>query len=209
MICSIKTSSNNENAKYLIDNDPATIWTGKKGDWIQIDFNKYSNHWTKGTTDLMKIRAVLGLNGNFSSKENYDNSGRVKEVKIYFNEGILLRHDYHFEETTNKLRNRKYQEYNTKDIKGAASIFTDSDNLHPWHSPWKKDIKIRSKDNYIWRINIYIVDIYVKKPIYAIKTGSNTGLAAEDLNNRLNNNYDKKPNFKPNEFSISELYFIW
>jgi len=211
MIRSIKTSSNTENAKYLIDNDPSTTWTGKKGDWIQIDFHKYSNHWTEDTNDIFEVRAILGLNGDFSSEENYNNSGKVKEVKIYFNEGILLRQDYHFEETTKKLWSKKYPEYNTQDIKGAASIFTDSDNLYPWHSPWKKDVgKFKNEDGYIWRIKIYIVDIYDKKPVYAIKTKSNnTGFAAGGLSNLLNNNYDKKPNFNSNEFSISEMYFIW
>jgi len=163
MIRSIKTSSNTENAKYLIDNDPTTVWQGKKGDWIQIDFYKYGNHWTEDPDDVFKLRAVLALNGDFSSKTNYNNSGKAKTIKIYFNQGILLRQDYRGEKTTKKLQNTKYPDFNKKDIKGRASIFTDSNGLYEWKAGKNDWHTYRNKDGYIWRIKIYVQDIYPAK----------------------------------------------
>lgn len=163
MIRSIKTSSNTENAKYLIDNDPTTVWQGKKGDWIQIDFYKYSNHWTEDPEDVFKLRAVLALNGNFSSKENYNNSGKAKTIKMYFNQGILLQQDYRGEKTTKKLQDIKYPDFKKKDLKGAASIFTDSYGLYEWEGGENDWHTYRNEDGYIWRIKIYVQDIYPAK----------------------------------------------
>ena len=36
----LSISSSAENAKYLIDNDPKTVWKGKEGDWIKIQLPK-------------------------------------------------------------------------------------------------------------------------------------------------------------------------
>ena len=86
-VLSIKTSSNQEFANNLIDGDINTVWTGKKGDWIEIVFNK-----NKINTFYTRIDEIWVLNGNYSSRKEFENSGKIKKIYVRINN--VEYHDY-------------------------------------------------------------------------------------------------------------------
>ncbi|WP_338765653.1 hypothetical protein WAF17_02085 [Bernardetia sp. ABR2-2B] len=81
-------ASSAENANYLIDNNPNTVWKGKEGDWIKI--------FTKKRVETSMIRhreykyyilpkGIVFLNGDYSSKEAFDENGQIKSMYMKAN----------------------------------------------------------------------------------------------------------------------------
>lgn len=88
IIKSIKASSGNDSIQNLIDNSATTSWTGKAGDWIEFTLNKipktYFTH-----KDFVIPYAIVGLNGDYSSQERFDKSGKLLRAKVILNDSIV------------------------------------------------------------------------------------------------------------------------
>ncbi|WP_291727075.1 hypothetical protein [Bernardetia sp.] len=73
------------NANYLIDGDPNTVWKGKEGDWIKIFTKKCFEISSVGRRRYILPRGVVFLNGDYSSKEAFDESGKVASMYMKAN----------------------------------------------------------------------------------------------------------------------------
>ena len=122
-IKSIRCSSNDSTINNLIDNSNKTTWTGRQGDWIEIKFNKIS-----GVNGNISLNSLLVLNGDFSSKENFNNSGKLKNVKVTINDTIVFNTEP-WEGNNGKriieLKKPVYKNVNEKYINGLASVIAD------------------------------------------------------------------------------------
>jgi hypothetical protein len=91
-------SSSAENAEYLIDNDPNTVWKGKEGDWIKIKLPKVLTYVKdrKGKTKskIVYPMGICFLNGDYSSKENFDSIGKVKKMLFQVNGATIVNYDH-------------------------------------------------------------------------------------------------------------------
>lgn len=85
LIKSIRNSTNDKSMNNLIDKSHMTTWSGKQHDWIEIEFNKIE----KGNEYVMPI-GILALNGDYSSKENFDKSGKIKTLQVIINDSIIF-----------------------------------------------------------------------------------------------------------------------
>ncbi|AFM03907.1 hypothetical protein Fleli_1483 [Bernardetia litoralis DSM 6794] len=94
----LSISSSAENAEYLIDNDPNTVWKGKEGDWIKIKLPKVLTYIKdKNGETKSKIVYPMGicfLNGDYSSKENFDGTGKVKKMLFQVNGATIINYDH-------------------------------------------------------------------------------------------------------------------
>ncbi|WP_338813972.1 hypothetical protein V9L05_00675 [Bernardetia sp. Wsw4-3y2] len=79
-IDSIASSAPNTN--YLIDNDPNTVWKGKEGDWIKIFTKK---RFVRDNRYYVIPNGVVFLNGDYSSKEAFEESGKIKSMYMKAN----------------------------------------------------------------------------------------------------------------------------
>ena len=82
----------------MIDNDPNTVWKGKEGDWIKIKLPKVQTYFKdkEGKTHS-KIIYPMGigfLNGDYSSKENFDSTGRVDKMLFQVNGVTIIDSDF-------------------------------------------------------------------------------------------------------------------
>mgnify|MGYP001797377339 CR=1 FL=1 len=120
-IKSIDSSSNKENIANLIDNSYLTKWSGKKGDWIEIQFHK-----TQDIDNL--IKGILVLNGDYSSKENFNKSGQIKEAKVILNNKIEFNTEPWEGKKGNriiKLNKNKHKNVNKNNIIGLSTILAE------------------------------------------------------------------------------------
>jgi len=155
IIKSVKSSSNQSTVKNLLDNSHITTWTGKPGDWIEIEFQRNQRKNGKG---YISPAGILVLNGDYSSKENFDKSGKMKNVKVIVNDSIAFNTEPW--EGGNgkriiKLDKPVFREVNEKYIPGLAIIIADGDGLG-WY---------RSDGNYKIRIEILTVDGNARKEV--------------------------------------------
>ncbi|WP_338793872.1 hypothetical protein [Bernardetia sp. MNP-M8] len=90
-------SSSAENAEYLIDNDPNTVWKGKEGDWIKIKLPKVLTYIKDRNGETKsKIIYPMGigfLNGDYSSKEKFDSTGKIKKMLFQVNGITIINYD--------------------------------------------------------------------------------------------------------------------
>lgn len=156
IINKIYASANPEQVKNLIDNNPATCWTGEAGDWIEIVYNEIPR--TKYIGNVL-VSGILALNGNFSDEENYNKNGKIKFCKVLINDTIEYNTEPWNEPEGNKtifLSENKYK--NILNINGLATIIADGDALTFQgiaflidNKPGKLEIK---------KIRLKIIDIY-------------------------------------------------
>lgn len=87
----ISIVSSAPNATYLIDNDLNTVWKGKEGDWILVQFPILSkpNELDPKYSIPVNPRSVFIMNGDYSSEENFISSPKIKTLQIKAN-NILL-----------------------------------------------------------------------------------------------------------------------
>jgi len=85
LIKSIRNSTNDLSINKLIDKSHNTTWTGKKSDWIEIEFNNISSE-----NGYLSLMGILALNGDYSSKENFDKSGKIKTLQVIINDSIIF-----------------------------------------------------------------------------------------------------------------------
>ncbi|AFM03908.1 hypothetical protein Fleli_1484 [Bernardetia litoralis DSM 6794] len=86
-------SSSAENAEYLIDNDPNTVWKGKEGDWIKIKVQSRNRGKNKhGRAYFAYPVGLAFLNGDYSSKENFETLGKAKEITVQLDTIPLVRY---------------------------------------------------------------------------------------------------------------------
>ena len=79
----LSISSSTENAEYLIDNDPNTVWKGKEGDWIKIKVQSQNTGENKyGRASFTFPVGLVFLNGDYSSKENFEIMGKIEEITV-------------------------------------------------------------------------------------------------------------------------------
>ena len=129
IIKSIKSSSNNLTIKNLLDDSSQTTWTGKQGDWIEIEFRKTPRKNGKGN---IAPAGILVLNGDYSNKENFDRSGKLKNIKVIVNDTITFNTEpWEGEEGKRviQLDNPAFRIVHDKYIHGLATIIADGDGL--------------------------------------------------------------------------------
>lgn len=122
LIKSIKSSSNNETIHRLLDKSPKTTWTGKQGDWIEIEFNKVPE--SKGTL----LRGILALNGDYSNQENFEKSGKAKKLIITINDTTIYYDNIDMMEDKNRVINLEKPVFKNVDdnfTSGLAIIVAD------------------------------------------------------------------------------------
>jgi hypothetical protein len=89
----ISIVSSAPNATYLIDNDLSTVWRGKEGDWIIVQFPIRSEK--DADYDLpINPRSVFIMNGDYSSEENFMASPKIKTLQIKANDYLLQRFNW-------------------------------------------------------------------------------------------------------------------
>lgn len=135
VVKSIRSSSNNATIKNLIDNNHTTTWTGKRGDWIEIEFQ----------TDKI-IRGILLLNGDYSNEENFDKSGKMSRAKVIVNDTLVFNTTpWEGETPIIELEKSVYRNVAINNFKGLSTILADGDGLYfPHLKPSiKKTTKIR------------------------------------------------------------------
>jgi hypothetical protein len=126
---SIKSSSNNLTVNNLIDNFYQTTWTGKQGDWIEIEFEKIPE---KNVESMISLAGLLVLNGDYSCKNKFDNSGKLEKVRIKINDTFFFNTEPWKQDEGNIIINLDrpiYKVVNYKYIDGFATILADGDGL--------------------------------------------------------------------------------
>lgn len=152
MIKSIKASSNSDSAINLIDNNPNTVWVGKKGDWIEIEFYKYKNERDRirfdSTNLYIWIKGVLALNGDYSSVNKFKRSNLAKELLVSYNYNREFRPLNGEYGKLIKLPFKENLNLNKKDIKGNSTTLAEGIGFY-FH-----------EYDHIWKIRINVADIY-------------------------------------------------
>jgi len=89
----ISIVSSAPNAKYLIDNDLNTVWKGKEGDWILMQFPV---RLVKDAAYNLPINpnCVFIMNGDYSSEENFISSPKIKTIQIKANDFLLQQYNW-------------------------------------------------------------------------------------------------------------------
>ena len=126
VIQSIDCASNKATCHNLIDNQNTTKWTGKKGDWIEIEFKEKELH--KKT-----IRGILLLIGDHSSPEKFKQSGKIKVAKVIINEEIEFNTEpWEGQDGSRliKLKQYKYKKVNEENIIGLSTVLADGDDFN-------------------------------------------------------------------------------
>jgi len=125
-IKSINCSSKNKNSLSLIDNLNTTKWNGEKDDWIEIQFKERKEN-------DKSIRGILILDRDYSSKEKFNKSGKLKAVKVIINDKIEFNTEPWEGENGSriiKLEQKKYKKVNDKDVVGLSTIIADGDGFY-------------------------------------------------------------------------------
>jgi len=119
----LSISSSAKNAEYLIDNDPKTVWKGKEGDWIKIKVHSQNTEENKqGRASFTFPVGLAFLNGNYSSKEKFETTGKVQELTVQMDTIPLVRY---FSEEENKKG-----KYVTNFIFTPSNWFFEENNLY-------------------------------------------------------------------------------
>ncbi|WP_375559021.1 hypothetical protein ACE193_14920 [Bernardetia sp. OM2101] len=152
-------SSSAENAEYLIDNDPNTVWKGKEGDWIEIKLPKkmipYKVYTTKTDSLISRIDYPIGitfLNGNYSSKEKFEAESKVKKVLVKLN-GITIKNSQGEDYNNLSLSKAEFSTEKTP-YKSLVSPFKDNLMMYIFHSSDLGSIKLHK--DYVHTIFIQI-----------------------------------------------------
>jgi len=157
------TNSSDQNLKNLFDKDPTTVWRGKVGDYIVIYFDTTNIRKIRGTFVeggktynsyyYEKPEAVLALNGNFSSKDAFTKSSKVRITKINVNDSGFVNSEPWDNDSGKRyfyIPEKKYSGLLDVFPMGDVSVFGDGfafyDNGHDFSAPLK--------------IKIYFSDIY-------------------------------------------------
>ncbi|WP_338760293.1 hypothetical protein WAF17_13325 [Bernardetia sp. ABR2-2B] len=87
----ISIVSSSPNATYLIDDDLNTVWKGKEGDWILVQFpiRSQPNELDPKYPYPLNPRSVFIMNGDYSSEENFISSPKIKTLQIKANDFLL------------------------------------------------------------------------------------------------------------------------
>jgi len=133
-------SSSAENAEYLIDNDPNTVWKGKEGDWIEIKLpKKFININDSVYKRISYPIGITFLNGNYSSKENFETEGKLEKVMLKVN-GITVKNFEAEEYASFSLSNATF--FNKKSVfESLVSLFRDNLMLNIFQSSDVVNIK--------------------------------------------------------------------
>ncbi len=118
-ITNIKCSTNEEWVCNLIDGDVKTTWEGTEGDCIEFSFEGENGK---------SILGLMMLSGDYSSKENFVKSNKIKKLKILTND---VR--YHSTEPwigkggnkTISLENPQYLNLSTEHMPGFSVVMAD------------------------------------------------------------------------------------
>lgn len=152
-ITSIRCSSNDIDAKNLIDDQPHTTWTGKVGDWIEISFRKVKAEYDKNYNIIPQ--GIFALNGNYTNKDSFDKSGKISLAKVIVNDTLAFNNElWKLEEGSRiiKLDKPIFKEISEQDMKGLATVIADGDGLTPLENI-----------EYIYKIRIEIIASSDKK----------------------------------------------
>ena len=143
IIKSIRSSSNSSTINNLIDDSFQTTWTGKQGDWIEIEFNKIHRKKGKG---IIYPAGILVLNGDYSNKEKFIKSGKLKIITVIINDSIIYNSEPWEDEQGKKIIHLDkpfFKNINTKYIAGLATIIAEGDGLVLWNYRNYRLCKIR------------------------------------------------------------------
>lgn len=154
VIKSIKSSSNNATIKNLIDNNHTTTWTGKRGDWIEIEFQPNT-----------PIRGILWLNGDYSNEESFNKSGKVSRAKVIVNDTLVFNTTpWEGETPIIQLEKSIFRNVETYNFKGLSTILADGTGLSFRQNSKKvKTVKIRieiigaTSNNYVTLSELFFV----------------------------------------------------
>lgn len=153
---SISSSTNQDKLKYLTDGDPNTKWEAKPGDWIEFKINYPELEKTGRRSHPNRLKAILILNGDYSSKSNYNNSGRLKKIRIVINDSIQYNPkpwDYIEDKGSIVLPDTPYRQL--QDVKGNVSIVADNDYLRGFFWP-----NYRYSNQKVRKVKIIFLDVY-------------------------------------------------
>ena len=122
----ITSSSENKQVENLIDNLTETAWNCRKGDWLEIEFNK------KKIEDK-SIKGILVLNGDYSNEVNFKKSGQLKKIRIILNDTIVFNTEPWDGDDGKKiinLTNGNYRKVEPNEMKGLAIILADGNDFY-------------------------------------------------------------------------------
>jgi hypothetical protein len=129
IVKSIRSSSDGSDAKNLLDNSPFTTWTGVQGDWIEIEFQRMPR---KNGNGNIVIAGILALNGDYSGKDHFEKSGRMKNVKVIVNDKVEFNTMPWEKESGNTLIHLDkpvFKDVDAQYVSGLATIVADGDGL--------------------------------------------------------------------------------
>lgn len=150
LIKSISSSRGDKAVENLIDKSHKTTWTGKRYDWIEIEFNKIQKaHHNLRNRYLMPI-GILALNGDYASKESFHKSGKIKSLQVIINDTIFFNTELWKGENGSKiifLEKPVFRDVNENSIHGLATIIADGDSLGSTRFIKKIRIKILATES--------------------------------------------------------------
>jgi hypothetical protein len=145
IVKSIRTSTDIENANNLIDNNPNTVWTGKVGDWVEVEFKQVPCKYTK-YKDYITICGILALNGNLTNKKEFLESGKIKTCLLVINDTIKYNTEpwkWPEGKKTIILKEQPYTE--TNDKSGGATIIADNHFLQGFFTSQNSKMTVTRK----------------------------------------------------------------
>lgn len=117
IIKSIRASTNSAKAKNLIDGSALTSWTGKKGDWIEIEFKPLRKSYY--------LEGILLLHGDYSSEENFNKSGKLNTLKVILNDSIHYNNHDEISKLPVIMEKPIYKNIDANLMKGLSCRITD------------------------------------------------------------------------------------
>ena len=158
-------SSNEQQLDHLFDHDPSTCWTGKSGDWIEIEVP-----YAPGQTTYQRgfPEGILVLNGNYTDTTAFAQSGKLHQYRITVNDTLVYNHKL-WEENPYfgplSLPSPVFHSLSPDLIKGLATILADGEGLYLRRTrPRKIRIELLTADgtaaNQISLAELYLLGVF-------------------------------------------------
>ena len=156
IIGKVKVSTDKENINNLFDNNPKTFWTGKVGDWIEIEINQIPAKNKYYKSKYLLIGGILILNGNYSSSKDFDNYGHIMYCEIIINDTIKYNTEPWEGKQGKKIIKLKRGEYRDMDnLAGNAIILADNNFLRGRFS-----LRSKQSNSNTNKIKLKIINVY-------------------------------------------------
>jgi len=150
--------SNESNPYNIIDNNPLTVWKGKKNDWIEFTFKVDT---INNTFKDYGICAIQILNGDYSNQNNFNKSAKIKKIRIFINDTTAYRPINGEYGDSVMLGKPKYISFDNKYLKAETQTIAEGFSVYRYYSEIFGD---RIKNNHIKKtikkIKIQVQDLY-------------------------------------------------